>query len=123
MCYAFRICCLQGLSLMPAEFLLLSLPWWLRYKADNMLMSMLIPHTLSAASQLKYFKKVIDAELNDLVCVGIKTWFGNVKVKVFGQVKASYSVLFHLGLPPSSMHCANLFVKHMDEVEDECVIS
>ena len=28
--------------------------WWLRYKEDNMLMSMLIPHTLSAASQLKY---------------------------------------------------------------------
>ena len=71
---------------MPAEFLILSLPWWLRYKADNMLMSMLIPHTLSASSQLKYFKKVIDAELNDLVCAGIKTPFGNVKVKVFGQV-------------------------------------
>ena len=77
---------------MPAEFLILSLAPWLRYKADNILMSMLVPSTLSAASQLKFFKKVIQVELNDLVLTGLITPYGNIKVKVFGQV-SSYIIL------------------------------
>ena len=76
---------MQGLSLMPAEVLILSLPWWLRYKADNMFMTMLIPSNLSAAAQLKYFQKVFSVEFNDLQRTGITAPFGNVKVKVFGQ--------------------------------------
>ena len=76
----------KGLSLMPAEFLLLSLPPWLRYKEDNIMLSMLVPHTLSAASQLKFFKKVIADEFNDLLCTGVSAPFGNVKVKIVGQV-------------------------------------
>ena len=43
---------------MPAEFIILSLPPWLRFKADNVLISMLIPSTLSAAAQKKFFDKV-----------------------------------------------------------------
>jgi len=49
------------------------------------MMSMLIPSTLSAASQLKYFRKVIAVEFNDLLRVGVRAPFCNVKVKVFGQ--------------------------------------
>ena len=43
-------------SLMPAEFIILSLPKHLRYDPDNILMWMLIPSSMSAASQLKYFQ-------------------------------------------------------------------
>lgn len=81
------VCCiLQGLSLMPGEFMILSLPPWLRYKENNILMSLLIPEHLSAPSQLKYFKRVIRDELNDLVRTGIRGPDGNIKVLVFGQV-------------------------------------
>ena len=71
---------------MPGEFMILSLPPWLRYKEDNMLMSLLIPETLSAASQRKYFKRVIHDELNGLVRTGLAGPDGNIKVKVFAQV-------------------------------------
>lgn len=73
---------------MPAEFLVLSLAPWIRYKEDNILMSMLVPSTLSAVSQLKFFKKVIQVELNDLVLTGLITPYGNIKVKVFGQASS-----------------------------------
>lgn len=83
---------------MPGEFILLSLPPWLRYKANNMLMSLLIPETLSAQSQRKYFKRVIRDEFNVLVRTGISTPSGNVKVKVFAQVGARLylAVLLHI---------------------------
>jgi hypothetical protein len=43
---------------MPAEFILLSLPPWLRYKEKHILISMIIPFDLSAQGQKKYFEKV-----------------------------------------------------------------
>ena len=73
---------------MPAEFINLNLPPFLRYKADNMLTSMLIPSQLSAAAQSKYFEKVCVDDLNPLLERGIRpcaTYGGTVKVKVFGQ--------------------------------------
>ena len=73
---------------MPGEFVILSLPPWLRYKANNILMSVLIPERLSAGSQRKYFKRMIRDELNVLVREGISTPWGNMKVKVFAQVCA-----------------------------------
>ena len=72
---------------MPAEFIVLNLPPWLRYKEDNILISMLIPSTLSATSQRKYFKHVCDYELNPLATTGIPSVSipGEcIKVKVFG---------------------------------------
>ena len=71
---------------MPAEFIIMSLPPWLRYKAENMLISMFIPSTLSAASQSKYFKSVIDSEFNPLFEKGLAGAKGPVKVKIFGHV-------------------------------------
>lgn len=50
----------NGITLMPFEFMLLSLPPWLRYKVDNMFISMLIPSNLSPEAQRKYFEKVIE---------------------------------------------------------------
>ena len=71
-------------SLMPAEFIILSLPKHLRYDPDNILMWMLIPHSMSAASQLKYFKHICDAELNPLQTRGVAGPDGPVSVKVLG---------------------------------------
>lgn len=51
-------------------------------------MSLLIPEHLSAPSQLKFFKRAIRDELNDLVRTGIRGPDGNIKVIVFGQVGA-----------------------------------
>ena len=72
---------------MPAEYIVLSLPPWLRYKEDNILISMLIPSTLSATSQRKYFQHVCDYELNPLATTGIPCQSvpgESIKVKVFG---------------------------------------
>ena len=59
-------------------------------------MSLLIPETLSAASQRKYFKRVIHDELNVLVRTGLAGPDGNIKVKVFAQVGFT---------PPTYMSC------------------
>ena len=71
-------------SLMPAEFVILSLPPNLRYDPDNILMWMLIPASMSASKQLKYFNYVCEAELNPLQVDGIPGPDGSVKVKLFG---------------------------------------
>ena len=65
----------------------LSLPPWLRYKADNMLISMLIPSNLSAAQQRKYFEKVVQDDLNPILTEGIECpCHGDpISVKVFGE--------------------------------------
>ena len=73
-------------SLMPAEFVLLSLPPSLRYDPDNMLMFMLVPHDMSSASQLKYFQYVVRQDLNPLQKDGVQGPDGKVKVKIFGAV-------------------------------------
>ena len=71
-------------SLMPAEFILLSLPPHLRYDPDNMLMWMLIPHNMSARNQLKYFRYICLTELNPLQNHGVPGPDGPVRVKLFG---------------------------------------
>ena len=53
-------------SLMPVEFINLSLPAHLRYDVDNIMMWMLVPHEMSAGNQLKYFQYVCLQELNPL---------------------------------------------------------
>ena len=71
-------------SLCPAEFVLLSLPPNLRYDPDNILMWMLIPDTMPASKQLKYFNYVCAAELNPLQLQGVPGPDGPVLVKLFG---------------------------------------
>jgi len=71
-------------SLMPAEFINLSLPPHLRYDPDNMLCWMLIPHDMSASKQLKYFRYVCKEELNPLQVDGVPGPDGPVLVKLFG---------------------------------------
>ena len=71
---------------MPAEYMIMSLPPWIRYKVDNMLISMLIPATLSAKAQKKYFDKVIELDFGPMAIEGIRGPDGPVKVEVFGQV-------------------------------------
>ena len=47
---------------MPGEFMNMSLPPWTRADPKNMFLSMLIPSTLSATAQRKYFehKNLVD---------------------------------------------------------------
>jgi len=71
---------------MPGEFVILSLPPWLRYKVNNILMSVLIPESMTARSQRKFFRRMIKDEFNVLVRTGIITPWGYMKVKVFAQV-------------------------------------
>ena len=71
-------------SLMPVEFINLSLPAHLRYDVDNIMMWMLVPHEMSAGSQLKYFQYVCLQELNPLQTRGVPGPDGPVKIKLFG---------------------------------------
>ena len=73
-----------AVSLMPAEFINLSLPPHLRYDPDNMIPWMLIPDEMGATSQLKYFNHVIKTELNPLCSDGVRGPDGPVLIKVFG---------------------------------------
>ena len=88
------LCCLDGIpaftcngiTLMPCEFMLLNLPPWIRFKVENMFISMLIPHSLSPQAQRKYFNKVIEVDLNPMAREGLHVDKGPpVYVKVFGQ--------------------------------------
>ena len=67
--------------------MILSLPPWLRYKAENMLISMLIPEHLSAQEQKKFFDKVIEVEFNPLLREGFVGPEGRrLKVSILGSV-------------------------------------
>ena len=80
-------------SLVPAEVVVLSLPPWSRYKANNILISMLLPDGLSGNAYKKFFDKVIEVDYLPLFQQGIKDSLGNkVQVEIFGTV----SVLFIL---------------------------
>ena len=72
------------LSLMPAEFMILSLPPQVRIKAKYMMLSMLVPASLKAESQKKYFDFLAIAELNYMTTVGLNSPGGRTKVRVFG---------------------------------------
>ena len=70
---------------MPAEFINLSLPPYLRYKTKNMLLWLLVPSQLSATAQLKYFKHVAISDINPLKTQGLQDGNGRrVCVSVFG---------------------------------------
>lgn len=71
-------------SMMPAELCNLQFDRHLRYDPDNMLCWMLIHHSMSASTQLKYFKYVCAAELNPLQVDGVSGPDGQVLVKLFG---------------------------------------
>ena len=72
-------------SLVPAMTIVLSLPPWLRYKADNILINMLLPDGLSAEGAKKFFDKVIEVDFKPLFTEGFKTVGGHTaRVEIFG---------------------------------------
>ena len=75
----------MGMSLMPGEFLNLSLPPQVRTRPEFMLLSMLMPSSLKAAAQKKYLD-FLCIELNMLSTIGLRIPGGEqIKVKVFGS--------------------------------------
>ena len=73
-------------SLVPGEFIVLSLPPWLRYKQDNILISMLVQDGLSAEAQKKFFEKIIEVDFKPLFTEGVQSKCGNnIPVEIFGQ--------------------------------------
>ena len=70
-----------GLSLKPAEFMILSLAPWERIKPENMLLHMLLPSKLKGESLKKYYDWAASYELNDLYTSGVE----GVKVVQFGN--------------------------------------
>ena len=71
-------------SLMPTEWVNMSLPPHIRYDPDNMIMWLLIPADMSADAQLKYFQYVIKTELNPMQTDGVPGPDGPVLIKAFG---------------------------------------
>jgi len=81
------IACQGSVSLQPVMNIVLSLPPWLRYKADNILVSMLIPSELSATAQKKYFDKVVANDYNPMFEDGLINSFDEtIRVQIFAQV-------------------------------------
>lgn len=74
----------QGLSLMPAESIVLNVAPWLRGKPEYMMLHFLIPATLKEHEQKKYFD-YMTIELNTLATTGIPhpSGRGVIKVAVF----------------------------------------
>ena len=71
-----------GMSLMPAEVIILSLPPQFRTRPEFMLLSMLIPANLKPASQKKYFDYLC-AELNSLATDGLQDGLGETRHVLF----------------------------------------
>jgi hypothetical protein len=71
----------HGLSLKPAEFMLLSLPPWERGRPENMLLHMLMPAKLKRTAMKKYFDWSAQYELIDLARNGVD----GVKILHFGN--------------------------------------
>ena len=86
-CYdGFPLCSYAGCkSMTPAEYVILSMPPWHRYKVDNILIGMLIPDGLSAAAQQNFFNKVIEVDLNPLYTDGFVVDGKRYRVQIFGQ--------------------------------------
>ena len=55
----------------PAQLLLLSYPPWIRYKAENILVQMLVPEKLKAQPAKKYYDFAAKYEMNRLHDVGV----------------------------------------------------
>ena len=79
-------------SVQPAMNVNLSLPPWERYKEKNVLLSMLLPSELSAASQKKYFDKVVEVDYNPMLVHGIQGYLDEeiLRVEIFLQVGFSF---------------------------------
>ena len=69
------------LSVKPAQFIILSLPPWLRYQARHMLVQMLIPSRLKGKAAKKYYDFVGEDEMNELRRDGV----GGVRVLMYGD--------------------------------------
>ena len=69
------------LSVKPAQFIVLSLPPWLRYQARHMLIQMLVPSQLKGQAAKKYYDFVAHYEMNELHLVGVS----GVKVLMYGD--------------------------------------
>ena len=68
------------LSLKPMEFINLSLPPGVRSKAENIMLLMLLPSSLSKGkAQKKYYDFAAEFELNELATKGLD----GIKIKVF----------------------------------------
>ena len=59
---------------------------WLRYKEDNILISMLFPDGLSPDEQAKFFNKVIEVDFNPIFTDGVEFYGQKCKVEIFGHV-------------------------------------
>ena len=70
----------HALSVKPVQFLVLSLPPWLRYQAQHMLISMLIPARLKGDASKKYYDFAAK-EMNELHLLGVR----GVRVLVYGD--------------------------------------
>lgn len=74
----------QGMSLMPAESIILNYHPRLRGKPEHMLLHFLIPSTLKEKEQKKYFDYMVETELNDLATTGIHGGIhGTTRVLIF----------------------------------------
>ena len=71
-------------TLCPAELINLSQGPHERYDPDNMMSWMLIPNEYSAETQEKFFKYVIETEMNPLMTEGVEGPDGPVTIKVLG---------------------------------------
>ena len=74
----------NGVSLMPGEFMNMSLPPWTRADPKNMFLSMLIPSTLSATAQRKYFEHICLVDFNPAATRGVMGPHGPCKVIIVG---------------------------------------
>lgn len=75
-------------SLVPGEFIILSLAPWLRYKADNILISMLFQDHMSGEEQKKFFDHIIEVDFKPLFTEGVKGPDGHmIPVEIFGHVR------------------------------------
>ena len=73
-----------AISMCPAEVSVLSHPPWARYDTDNILVWCLVPDSMPAASQLKYFNYLCIKELNPLQKDGVPGPDGPVMIKIVG---------------------------------------
>ena len=85
-CYdGFPLCSYAGCaSMTPAEFVVLSLPPWLRYKLNNILISILLPDGMSAEAQKNFFDHVIAVDYNALFTDGFDVDGTHYNVHIFG---------------------------------------
>ena len=104
-------------SLVPASLVNFSLPPWLRYKEDNILISMLFPDHLSPAAQKKFFDKVIAEDFNPMFAEGVAFNGRTCKVEIFGHVSSVMILIcmhaYLIASPPDNT-TSSLFITTTD---------